>query len=412
MNLVERVQAILLKPKETWPVIEGESGDIASIYKNYLIYLAAIPAVATFIGWSLIGTGMFGISFRVPIVTGFVSMIVGFAMSLVMTYVLALIADALAPSFNGQKNMLNAFKLVAYGATAGMVGGVLNILPALSMLGVLAGLYSIYLIYVGVPVMMKVPQEKSLGYTAVLILCAIVASVIMGVINGLFTGGSAALSMGSRSGDEVEFKVPGSEITINTAKLEEASKQMEAASKQMEAAQASGDADAMGKAVGQMMGAAMGGGQGGGKPFEPETLRGYVPEKLGGMTRSVIEARMDNAMGMSVSSVTSEFRNDDGRVEIKVQDIGALPMVMMAMGAWASSTVDRETQEEVEKVYKRDGVAYKEQYRKDGSQAELSMILPNGVLIEATGDNVNMDGVRTAMSALDVKGLAGLKRQQ
>ncbi len=411
MNLVERVQAILLKPKETWPVIEGESGDIASIYKNYLVYLAAIPAVATFIGWSLIGTGLFGISFRVPIVTGLVSMVVSFVMSLVMTYVLALIADALAPSFNGQKNMLNAFKLVAYGATAGMVGGVLNIMPALSMLGVLAGLYSIYLIYVGVPVMMKVPQEKSLGYTAVLIVCAIVASVILGVINGLFTGGSAALSMGSRSGEEVEFKVPGSDITINTAKLEEASKQMEAASKQMEAAQASGNADAMGKAMGQMMGAAMGAGQGG-KPFAPETLQGYVPEKLGGMERSAIEARMDNAMGMSVSSVTSEFRNSDGRVEIKVQDIGALPTLMLAMGAWANSTVSRETQDEVEKVYKEGGVAYKEQYRKDGTQAEMSMILPNGVLIEATGDNVNMDGVRSAMKALDVAGLSALKRQQ
>ena len=47
MNLVERVQAILLKPKETWPVIAQDGGDIASIYKNYLVILAAIPAVAS-----------------------------------------------------------------------------------------------------------------------------------------------------------------------------------------------------------------------------------------------------------------------------------------------------------------------------------------------------------------------------
>ena len=148
MNLVERVQAILLKPKETWPVIEAESGDIPSIYKNYLIYLAAIPAVAGFIGMSLFGVGAFGVSFRVPILAGLVNMVVGFVLSLAMVYVLALIADALAPTFKGQKNLLNAFKLVAYGATAGMVGGVFNLLPALSMLGVLAALYSIYLLSV------------------------------------------------------------------------------------------------------------------------------------------------------------------------------------------------------------------------------------------------------------------------
>ena len=89
-----------------------------------------------------------------------------------------------------------------------------------------------------------------------------------------------------------------------------------------------------------------------------------------------------------------------------------MPTLMMAMGAWAQSTVSRETQDEVEKVYKKDGVAIKEEYRKDGSRAEMTMMLANGVMIEVTGDNVNMDGVRSAMNALDIKGLSGLQRKQ
>ena len=411
MNLVERVQAILLKPKDTWPVIESETGDIPSIYKNYLVYLAAIPALATFIGLSLIGVGGFGFSFRVPILTGLVNLIVGYALSLAMVYVLALIADALAPTFGGQKNMLNAFKLVAYGATAGMVGGIFGLLPALSMLGLLAGLYSIYLLYTGIPVLMKAPQEKAAGYTAVLVVCGIVAGMVMGAVSAMFSGGGAAMTMGSHSGGDVEIKVPGSDVTINTAKLEEAAKKMEEAGKQMEAAQAKGDSAAAGKALGEMMGAAMGSGQGG-QPFSPDTLQGFVPTKLGNLDRKSIEARSDTAMGMTFSSVTSEFGNDKGRVEVKVQDIGTMPTLMMAMGAWAQSTVSRETQDEVEKVYKKDGVAIKEEYRKDGSRAEMSMMLANGVMIEVSGDNVNMDGVRTAMNSLDVKGLAGLQRKK
>ena len=67
MSLIQRVQDILLKPKETWPIVAGEGGDTASIYTNYLIYLAAIPAIASFIGLSLIGAGGFGFSVRVPI---------------------------------------------------------------------------------------------------------------------------------------------------------------------------------------------------------------------------------------------------------------------------------------------------------------------------------------------------------
>ena len=410
MNLVERVQAILLKPRETWPVIEAEAGDVPSIYKNYLVYMAAIPAVATFIGMSLLGFGAFGVSFRVPILSGLVNMVVGFVLSLAMIYVLSLIADALAPSFGGQKNSLNAFKLVAYGATAGMVGGVFNLIPALSMLGVLAGLYSIYLLYTGIPVLMKAPQDKALGYTAVLIVCGIVAGLIVGAVSAMFSGGGHGMMMGGATPPaEVNIQVPGSDVTINTAKLEEAAKKMEAAGKEMEAAQAKGDSAAAGKALGDMMGAL--GGQGG-KPIAPEALQAFVPAKLGAMERSAIEARTDNAMGMSFSSVTSEFRNDKGRVEVKVQDIGAVPALMMAMGAWSSSTVNRETQTEVEKVYKKDGVAVKEEYRKDGSRAEMTMMLANGVMIEVTGDNVDMDGVRTALNSLDLKGLSAIAREK
>src|SRR5690606_2820941 len=118
-----------------------------------------------------------------------------------MIYVLALIANELAPRFQGEKNLPNAFKLVAYGATAGLVGGIFNLLPSLSMLGLLAALYSIYLLYTGVPVMMKTPQDKSLVYTAVLIVCGIVAGLIVGAVSAIFTGGSKASMMGKAPAD-------------------------------------------------------------------------------------------------------------------------------------------------------------------------------------------------------------------
>jgi CO/xanthine dehydrogenase Mo-binding subunit len=137
-----------------------------------------------------------------------------------------------------------------------------------------------------------------------------------------------------------------------------------------------------------------------------------VPDKLAGMERTAIEARSDSAMGMSFSSVTAEYTRDNGRVEVKVQDLGAVPALGMAMGAWAQSTVNRETQDEVERIYQKDGVSFKEEYRKDGSSAEMSVMLANGVMVELTGDNVDMDGLRGALAALDIKGLAGLKREK
>jgi hypothetical protein len=402
MNLVERVQAILLKPKETWPVIAQEGGDVASIYKNYLVILAAIPAVASFIGLSLVGAGMFGVSFRVPIVAGLVSMVVGYILSLVMVYVLSLIANALAPSFAGEKNALNAFKLIAYASTAGMVGGIFSLLPGLSMLGLLASLYSIYLIYTGIPPLMKSPQDKAIGYTVVIIVCGIVAALVVGLASTMLThsGAGMMVGMGTHS-EQTIFKMPGTDITLDTAKIEEASRKMEEA-------QNKGDQTAAGKAMGDLMGAALGGQ--GGKPIAPETLKAFVPAQLAGLNRTSLEARSDAAMGMTFSSVTASYAKDAQSLGFKLQDLGAVPALAMAMGAWANSTVDRETQTEVERVFKKDGVSVKEQYSKDGSHAEVAMMLGNGVMLEVNGQGAGIDAVRAALASLDMKGLAALAR--
>ncbi|MFP5468052.1 MAG: Yip1 family protein [Gammaproteobacteria bacterium] len=411
MSLVQRVQNILLKPRETWQTIAQEPSDIPGLFKNYVVYLAAVSAVATFIGLSLVGVGGFGMSFRVPVVSGLVNMVIGFALTLVMVYVLGLIANALAPTFQGEKNLPNAVKLIAYGSTAGLLGGIFNLLPALSMLGLLAALYSIYLIYTGIPVMMKAPEGKAVGYTAVLIVCGIVAAMVVGAVSALFTGGGPGMmgQMG-RSDGNVTIKVPGTDVTIDTAKLEEAARKMEEAGKKVEEAQARGDQAGTNKALGEMMGAALGGS--GGKPLAPETLQRFVPEKLAGMTRESIEARADQAMGMSFSSVSAGYSKDGQGLEVQVQDIGAVPALTMAMGAWASSTVNRETKEEVERIYQKDGISFREEYSKDGSRSEMAMLLPNGVMLEIDGSDIGMDTVRAAAAALDIKGLAGLQRDK
>jgi hypothetical protein len=162
--------------------------------------------------------------------------------------------------------------------------------------------------------------------------------------------------------------------------------------------------------MGARLGAAMGGD--GGKPFAPEKLQSFVPETLGGLPRTAIEARTDSAMGLSFSSVQAEYAQDDRSIEVKLQDIGAVKMLAMGMAAWASSTVNRETQDEVERIYKKDGVAYKESYRKDGSQAEFSMMLANGVMVDVNSQGMPMDAVKAAVASMDTAAIGALVREK
>ncbi len=186
MDLVGRIKGILLKPAQEWEVIAGESTSIADLYKSYIVVLAAIGPAAAVIGWSIVGVSLpYAGSFRVPITTAIASGVVQYILTLVGVYILAMVIDALAPSFSGQKNMNQAFKLAAYSYTPGWLAGIFMIIPALSVLSIV-GLYGLYLLYVGLPVLMKSPREKSMGYTVAVVVAAIVIFVIIGVISRAF----------------------------------------------------------------------------------------------------------------------------------------------------------------------------------------------------------------------------------
>lgn len=176
-----RVKNILVSPKSEWQTIAGESATTQSLYTGYVIPLAAIRPVCSFVGLSLIGVSWFGGHFRVPIASGIAHAVLDFVLTLVAVYVLALIIDALAPTFGGQKDQTQALKVSVYSATPAWLAGVFYLVPALSILGLL-GLYSLYLLYLGLPALMKAPQDKALGYTAVVVVAAIVIFVVVGAV--------------------------------------------------------------------------------------------------------------------------------------------------------------------------------------------------------------------------------------
>jgi hypothetical protein len=408
MSLIERVQSILLRPKQTWPVIAAESADVASIYTGYVAILAAIPAIAGFIGMTLVGVGAFGVSYHMPILTGVLRMVIGYVLSLVMVFVLALIVDALAPTFGGTKNQVQALKLVAYGCTAGFVGGIFSLIPSLAVLGLLAALYSIYLIYTGISVLMRCPPDKAGAYTAVVIVCAIVVGIVLGVLMSLFTpmGRMGMGGLASTAGD-VTIKTPdGAAVTINPGSMAEIAKRMEAAGQRAQVAQNSGDPAAAGKAVGDMMAAMTGGNA---TPIAAADLKAMLPESIGDLQRTSFEASGGQAMGIAATSAKASYGNGDRHLNLSITDTGGLAG-LATMAGWANMTMDKESDGKVEKVYKDGARTMHEDYRKDGSRAEATVILANGVIVAADGDHVDMDTLKKVLAGVDLGRIETMKR--
>ncbi len=215
MDIVERAKAITLNPAATWPVIEAEKHDAKSLFVPYLLILAAIPAICSFIGLSVVGMGGFGFNFRIPFASGLAMMITTYILSIIMTFGMGWLASALAPTFGGQSDLVQGLKLAVFGGTPMMLAGIFNILPALSIIGLLVALYSLYVIYLGLPVLMKNPKEKTIVYMVVLIIASIIAGVVLSMVTRAFTPSMGMGGMGMGGGDAT-ITTPMGDIKVNS----------------------------------------------------------------------------------------------------------------------------------------------------------------------------------------------------
>jgi hypothetical protein len=186
MNLVERAKRILLSPRTEWQVIDAEPTSAAQLYTRYVMPLAAIGPISQLIGYSVFGiTVPFMGTYRVPLGSAFASAFVSYILALAATYVLALIIDGLASTFNAQRSQIQALKVSAYSNTASWVAGIFLLIPGVRVLTIL-GLYGLYLLYLGLPILMKSPREKTAAYTGLVAVAAIVLFLLVGLLAGRF----------------------------------------------------------------------------------------------------------------------------------------------------------------------------------------------------------------------------------
>jgi hypothetical protein len=189
MSLQTRAMAILTKPAAEWRTVSAEPATVEGLLREYAAPLAAIPAIAQFIGFSLIGiTVPFGGAIRIGIVRSFANAVVGWVFALVGAWIAAVVIEKLAPTFQSRGSTAQALKLVVYSMTPVWIAGVLNLVPVLAVLVIIAALYAVYLFYMGLSPVMSTPSEKVIPYMVVSAIVIIVISICLGTITALISG--------------------------------------------------------------------------------------------------------------------------------------------------------------------------------------------------------------------------------
>jgi hypothetical protein len=404
MDIVQRAQKICLTPATEWPVIAAEPTSTGELIGGYALPLAAIGAVAGFIGGSIVGVPLLG---RTPFFGGLVAAVVGLCFGIVGLFIASMIINALAPTFGAEKNSLQALKLVVFASTPAWIAGVLRIIPLLGILAILAGLYSIYVFYLGLPRLMKNPEDKTIAYAVVSAICIIVVSAVVYFVAGAIgfgaLMGTGAMSARTASSSSVQF-----DKDSPMGKLQELGKQMEANNKKVEAATKSGDTNAAAAAAAASLGALMGGGKHV-DPISIDELKPLIPDTLAGMPKTSSKADKSGIAGLMVSKAEATYSDGaDKSVTLEIVDSGGMSG-LMGLAGWAGVQGESEDENGSERTTKVNGRLTHEKTSKNGGTNEYGVVIGDRFMVSSKGRGVDVAALKSAVSSVDLAKLESMK---
>ncbi|CAN5150032.1 hypothetical protein BH11PSE2_BH11PSE2_04720 [soil metagenome] len=388
-NIISRIVNILASPKTEWDVIDAEPATVGGLFLGYIAPLSAIPAVLGFLLTVMLGGlfSFFGVHISplilLPItIFKFLFQLLGVALG-------AWLIDALAPTFGGQRNYVQALKVIAYSLTAAWIGKLALIVPLLGFLVALAlGIYGLYVMYLGLPKLMKTTQDRAIPYLlTVFVICLVVGAVYslsVGMVVARLTVGSVVHAVNTNG------KISLGGVTVDTAKIEAASKQMEAAARQLED-------QANGAAAGGAASTAASG----------EVLQGLLPANLpGGFARTEIESASTGVAGLNMSTAKGVYNKGDARIRLEVSDIGAAGAMAGAFNIKSS----RQSGTRYERVATVNGRMTTEEYDSASKSGKYGVLVGGHFMVQAEGDSVSIDDLKGAVGQVPFGKLEALAK--
>ena len=393
-SLVERIQAILLRPSSEWDKIDVEPATIQGLFTGYAMILAAIGPVCSAIGMVVFGFGIPGIAtYHANPIGAVITAVVSYVLALVGVVLVGLIIDALAPTFGGQKNPVQAMKVAVYGSTATWLAGVFGLIPALSVLAIV-GLYSLYLYYVGLPKLMKTAPDKAMGYTALVVVCAVVVFLVIGLITaplrmigaaGMGTGGVTVVG---NNGATV-VGADGSTVKLGgqLGALAAAGAAMSAQAKSVTTTSTDGSSTTTTVVNGAPAAA-------------PDALKALLPASVAGYVRGDVSAESSGAAGMNMSHAHAEYAKGDARMTLDVADTGAMGAIGGLAAAMGVNT-DKQTATGYEKVSTVNGRMINEEYDRSARTGKYAVMQGRGSVSAEGSGGATMDDLKAAVAAVD-----------
>lgn len=192
--VLNHVWGLFFQPKKEWKSIKGERCSIGKCYCSHVLILAAIPAIAGYIGTTQVGWSFGGFEVhKLTTQSALQIAVLTYLTMLVAVFSLGKAIHWMGQTYGSKQTLPQAIALAAYTATPLWLMGFFFLYPVLwvnMLIGLPALAYTVYLLYTGVPVMMSVSQERGFLFaSAVLAVGLVMLVAVLGAMAMLWSMG-------------------------------------------------------------------------------------------------------------------------------------------------------------------------------------------------------------------------------
>ena len=139
-------------------------------------------------------------------------------------------------------------------------------------------------------------------------------------------------------------------------------------------------------------------------PVDFRELKALLPETVGNLKRTNLEGEKVAAMGMNISNANANYSDAENNtsIDLKITDLGSVSGLSgMAAYGWYMVDIDKEDDNGYEKTITYKGNKGYEKYDTQGKYGELSILVAKRFIVEANGNNVSMDQLKTSVDMID-----------
>lgn len=189
--MIQHTFGLLVRPSAQWRTVADLPENSLKTLVLYPCFLAILPAVAWYYGTTHVGwtVGDHGETIKLTAQSARQICILFYLTMVACVAIIGYFIHWMSDTYGADSSVAKGIVIAALSATPLFIAGLVGFYPLLwidMLIGVVAVCWAVYLMYVGIPIVMNIPEERGflfssavMGVALVILICLMVGSVIL-----------------------------------------------------------------------------------------------------------------------------------------------------------------------------------------------------------------------------------------